>query len=134
MWEAYNLENEDFLWAGIPFQGGIGGYQNAPCGVVSASALCLGLRHRHPMSESKRAKQARNTISYLSGKIVADFNSHFGDITCQDLIGMDFSIPGEYQKFLDSGIWKEKCVKYVEFMVEKLFEFEDNQGLFVQSP
>ena len=25
MWEAYDLGNEDFLWAGIPFLGGIGG-------------------------------------------------------------------------------------------------------------
>ena len=71
MWEAYDLENEDFLWSGIPFMGGI---------------------------------------------------------------GMDFSRPGEYQKFLESGIWKDKCEKYVTFMIEKLYELEDDKGLFVQAP
>ena len=46
---------------------------------------------------------------------------------------MDFSKPDEYQKFLKSGIWKDKCGKYVEFMIEKLYELEDDRGLFVQA-
>ena len=134
MWEAYDLGNEDFLWAGIPFLGGIGGYQNAPCGGVSAAALCLGLRHRCPLNDKEQAKQARHAIRTLSATIVKEFNQHFGDITCQGLIGMDFSKPGEYQKFLESGVWKDKCVKYVEFMIEKLYGLEDQKQLFVQAP
>jgi hypothetical protein len=134
MWEAYELKNEDFLWAGIPFLGGIGGYQNAPCGVVSASAVCLGLRHRCTLSDKERAKQARHAIRSLSANIVTEFNRTFGDITCQGLIGMDFSKPGEYGKFLKSGIWKDTCEKYVTFMIEKLYAFEDHRGLFVQAP
>ncbi|MBW2480056.1 MAG: C_GCAxxG_C_C family protein [Deltaproteobacteria bacterium] len=134
MWEAYDLGNEDFLWAGIPFLGGIGGYQNAPCGVVSAAALCLGLRHRCPLNDKERAKQARHAIRTLSATIVKEFNQNFGDITCRGLIGMDFSKPGEYQKFLESGVWKDKCVKYVEFMIEKLYGLEDQKQLFVQAP
>jgi hypothetical protein len=46
---------------------------------------------------------------------------------------MDFSKPGEYQKFLESGIWKDKCERYVEFMIEKLYELEEDRGLFVQA-
>ena len=134
MWEAYDLENEDFLWAGIPFLGGIGGYQDAPCGVVSASAVSLGLRHRCPLSDKEQAKQARNAIRAFSAKIISEFKQHFGDITCLGLIGMDFSKPGEYQKFQKSGIWKDKCEKYVEFMIDRLYELEDNKGLFVQAP
>jgi len=113
--------------------GGIGGYQNAPCGVVSAAALCLGLRHRCPLSDKARAKQARHAVRTFSAKIVTEFNRHFGNITCQGLIGVDFSKPGEYQRFLKSGIWKDKCEKYVEFMIDKLYELEDDRGLFVQA-
>ena len=47
---------------------------------------------------------------------------------------MDFSKPGAYQKSLDSGIWKDKCVKYVEFRIEKLYGLENDKGLFVQAP
>ncbi|MCG6909394.1 MAG: C-GCAxxG-C-C family protein [Deltaproteobacteria bacterium] len=133
MWEAYGLENEDFLWAGIPFLGGIGGFQNAPCGVVSSSAVFLGLRHRASLDDKEGAKQARHAIRTHSAKIVTEFNQHFGDITCSGLIGMDFSKPGVYKEFLDSGIWKEKCQKYVEFMVDKLYALEEDKGLFVQA-
>ncbi len=133
MWEAYDLGNEDFLWAGVPFLGGIGGFQNAPCGVVSASAVCLGLRHRSPLSDKEKSKQARHAIRAFSGRIVSEFNQHFGDITCQGLIKMDFSKPGVYKQFQDSGIWKDKCEKYVGFMIDKLYEFEDDRGLFVQA-
>ena len=134
MWEAYGLENEDFLWAGIPFLGGIGGFQDAPCGVVSASAVCLGLRHRRPLADKEAAKQARHAIRIFAAKIVTEFHERFGDITCSGLIGMDFSQPGEYRKFLDSGVWQDKCVKYVAFMVEKLYEIEEDRGLFVLAP
>ncbi len=133
MWEVYDLGNEDFLWTGIPFMAGIGGFQQAPCGVVSSSAVLLGLRHRCSLTEKERAKQARNAVRYYSGKIVSEFNQHFGDITCEGLIGIDFAKPGEYQKFLESGIWKEKCEKYVEFIIEKLYEFEDQKTLFTVS-
>jgi hypothetical protein len=46
---------------------------------------------------------------------------------------MDFSKPGEYQKFLKSRIWKDKCEKYVAFMIEKLYKLEVDRGLFVQA-
>jgi hypothetical protein len=101
--------------------------------VVSASAVCIGLRQRCPLSDKERAKQARHAVRTFSAKIVTEFNQHFGDITCQRLLGMDFSKPGVYQKFLESGVWKDKCVKYVEFMIEKLYELEEDRGLFVQA-
>ena len=133
MWEAYGLDNEDFLWAGIPFLGGIGGYQEAPCGVVSAAAVCIGLKNRCPLSDKARARQARHLIRTFSARIVTEFNRRFGDITCRGLIGMDFSKPGEYEKFLQSGIWKDRCVKYVEFMIEQLYQLEEHGGLFVMA-
>ena len=134
MWETYDLGNEDFLWAGIPFLGGIGGYQNAPCGVVSAAAVCLGLRHRCPAGDKAQAKQARQAVRTYAADIVKDFERQFGDITCRGLVGMDFAMPGEYQKFLASGVWRDKCQRYVAFMVEKLYALETRKLLFVQHP
>jgi hypothetical protein len=127
MWESYDLGNEDFLWAAIPFNGGISGNQMAPCGAVSASAVCLGLRHRCSLSDKGKAKQARNTIRDQAGKLVGDFAQQFGDITCRGLLGLDFTIPGEYQKFLDSGKPKDTCEKYVLYVIEKLYSFETSQ-------
>ncbi|MBI4962891.1 MAG: C_GCAxxG_C_C family protein [Desulfomonile tiedjei] len=129
MWETYGLENEDFLWTGVPFMGGISGQQQAPCGAVSASSVSLGLRHRCSLADKEKAKQSRAVIRYYAAALVKSFRERFGNINCMDLVGMDFSEPGQYQKFLASGIWKEKCAKYVEFAVEKLYEFEERSGV-----
>jgi hypothetical protein len=128
MWEAYGLGNEDLLWAGIAFNGGISGRQQAPCGAVSASALCLGLRHRCSLGDKEKAKEARNIIRLQAGQVVDDFTRQFGDIICKNLLGLDFTIPGEYQKFRESGKSKETCEKYVLYVVEKLFDFEEGKG------
>ncbi len=127
MWEAYDLGNEDFLWAGIPFMAGISGEQQAPCGAISAAAVSLGLRHRCSSADKQEVKQARNAVRHYAAKLVRDFTKQFGDITCRGLLGLDFSNPGEYQKFRESGVWEEKCEKYVGYVIEKLYEFENEK-------
>jgi len=128
MWEVYGLDNEDFLWSCIAFMGGISGQQQAPCGAVSASAVCLGLRHRCSLSDKEKAKASRTVIRYNASRLVRDFQERFGDITCAGLLGIDFTKPGAYQVFRESGVWKEKCNRYIEFIVEKLYELEDGKG------
>jgi hypothetical protein len=125
MWEAYDLKNEDLLWAAIPFNGGISGRQQAPCGAVSASAVCLGLRHSCSLSDKETAKKARNNIRLQAGKLIDDFTGQFGDITCRGLLGLDFNVPGAYQQFRESGRTKDTCEKYVLYIIEKLFAFEN---------
>jgi hypothetical protein len=126
MWESFDMQNEDFLWAGIPFLSGISGQQQAPCGAISAAAVSLGLRHRCAVADKQNAKQARNRIRSSAGQLVEDFTRKFGDITCGGLLGIDFSKPGEYQRFREQGIWKDKCEHYVRFIIERLYAFEDN--------
>ena len=124
MWETYELGDEDMLWACITFIGGIGGQQQAPCGAVSASAVCLGLRHRCSLSDKQRAKQARNEARQQASELVSSFVEKFGTITCRDLIGLDLSTPEAQKFFAESGITKDKCDKFVQFAIEKLYEFD----------
>lgn len=129
MWEAYELGNEDYLWTCIAFMGGIGGHQQAPCGAVSASAVCLGLRYRCSLAEKERVKQSRLAVRQNASELVKSFTDKFGTITCRDLLGLDLSRPDGYREFVESGIWKEKCDKYVEFVIEKLYEFDEKQSV-----
>ncbi|UCH51795.1 MAG: C-GCAxxG-C-C family protein [Chloroflexota bacterium] len=122
MWEAYGLGNEDLLWSGVAFTGGIGGQQQAPCGAVSSSAICLGLRYRS--SDKQKAKQARLDARQDASDLVKNFIDKFGSISCFELVGIDFSQPGGYQQFRESGVWQEKCDNYVQFVIEKLYELD----------
>lgn len=127
MWEKYELGNEDFLWTCIPFMGGISGQQQAPCGAVTAGSIALGLRHKCSISDKEKADAARKTIRNCAEELVKSFNETFGGLSCMEVVGIDFSKPGAYKEFLASGVWKDRCVKYVEFVIEKLYEFEDRQ-------
>jgi len=133
MWESYGLKNEDILWTCIAFNGGIAGQQAAPCGAVSASAVCLGLRHRWPLADKQRVKQERLDAREDAQELVTSFLEKFGAITCLDLIGMDFSKPDVYRQFLEAGIWKDKCLKYVQFVIEKLYKLDEKRSV-VRAP
>ena len=125
MWEAYGLDNEDLLWSCIAFQGGIGGQRQAVCGAISASAVCLGLRHRCSPDDQQRARQARQDARQEASKLLQSFTKKFGDIICQDLVGVDLSDPEIARRFRESGMWEEKCNTYVQFVVEKLYELDE---------
>ena len=122
MWEAYELGDEDVLWSGTGFLGGIAGYQHAPCGAVSAFTLCLGLYHRVPLDDEEKAEQARGVARSDIREVVKSFIEKYGTIGCRDLIGFDFSDEEARSKFRESGMRKETCDSYVQFAVEKLYE------------
>lgn len=129
MWEAYGLKNEDILWTCIAFNGGIAGQQSAPCGAISAATVCIGLRYRCPFTDKQRAKQGRLDAREDASQLVKSFADRFGAITCRELIGIDFSKPEAYRAFLESGISQNKCLKYVEFVIEKLYEIDSTRSL-----
>ena len=122
MWEAEELGPEDVLWASTAFNGGIAGQQKAPCGAVSATAVCLGLRHRCPISDKERANEARETARGDARLFVSRFLDEFGSIACGELLGIDFSSPEGYRKFRDSEMWRDKCDNYVKFAIRQLYE------------
>lgn len=129
MWEAYSLGSEDILWAGIAFNGGIGGQNSAPCGAISAAAVALGLRHRWPMDDKQKAKQERLDAREDASQLVKNFIEKFGSISCRDLLKLDFTKPEQLRNFQESDISKEKCDKYVQFVLEKLYELDEKRNI-----
>ncbi len=125
MWETQELGGEDLLWSSTAFSGGIGGQQQATCGAVSSSAVCLGLRHRCSLDDKEKADQGRDLARLEAFELVSSFREEFGNITCIDLLGFDFSQPDAYQRFRDSGIWREKCDNYIQFVIEKLYQLDE---------
>ena len=124
MWEATDLGSEDLLWASTNFLGGIASQREAVCGAVSSAAVYLGLRHRCPLNNKKQADQARTVAREQAREVVLSFSREKGDIICAKLTGIDVNDPVAIQKFRESGDWMKKCVSYVQFVIEKLYELE----------
>ena len=121
------MENEDLLWSGVNFMGGIAGQQAAPCGAVSAAALVLGLKYRRPLADEKKAEDARKQSRAEAHEFVKRFTQDFGAIGCYDLTGVDFSNRKEAKRFRRSGMSKEKCDAYVRYAIDLLYEFEQKK-------
>ncbi len=128
MWEAYGLKNEDLLWAGTAFRGGIAGQQQAPCGAVSGAALALGLRHRRSTKDWQKAEKARQAACDEAAAYVKKFEKKFGSITCIGLLGVDFNDKAAMKRATDSGINEGKCERHVEFAIEELYKIEEKRG------
>ncbi len=128
MWEAYDMKNEDFLWAAVPLMGGISGQQAGPCGALSSGTVFLGLKHRCSIADEEKAKEARGKSRAEANELVKRFADTFDAISCDKLVGVDFSVPEEAKQFRDSGGFEKKCDKYVAFVVEQLYDFEEQKA------
>lgn len=128
MWEAFDMKDEKCLWASTAFNGGIARNQNAPCGALSSGVVVLGLHHSCDMKQEEKAKRRRDIIREDADALFKSFLIKYGDTVCIKLLGLDFSIPGEYQRFQQSGIWKDRCHCYVEFVIRKLYELDEKRS------
>ncbi len=82
----------------------------------------MGLVCRAPKEEKAGVKQGRHRARLGANNLVAQFTATFSGLTCRELVGYDFSTPGAYQEFLESGVWEDKCMSYVRFAVERVYE------------
>ena len=85
----------------------------------------MGLRHRCSLAEKERSEQARLDARQDASRLVRSFTERFGTIICRDLLGLDFSDAEAVRRFVESGMWKEKCDNYVQFVIEKLYELDE---------
>jgi C_GCAxxG_C_C family probable redox protein len=128
MCEAYGLKNEEALWAGTVFRGGIAGQQQAPCGAVSGAAIALGLRHRCSQKDKEKVEKARQAACDEAEEYVKSFQEKFGTITCIGLLGVNFSDEAAVKRARETGLFNGKCEKHVEYAIEKLYEIEEKRN------
>lgn len=128
MWEAYGLGNEDFLWAGTVFRGGIADRQQANCGAISTAAIALGLRHRCSLDDTEKAERAKRAACDEAVELVESFIERYGALSCLGLLGVDLSDEAAVKKAIESGLFKE-CDKRILFVIEKLYELEEKRSV-----
>ena len=111
--ERFDYAPEEFQRIAAGFGGGM--FRGDTCGAVTGGIMALGAAFgdddevMHEM-----VKQFRD-----------EFTARFGTTVCRELLGYDFSKPGEHDKAMESGVIEANCPGFVTAaaeIVEKLLD------------
>lgn len=103
------------LNGGVAYSGGI-------CGALAGAALAVG---RLAEARSADHREAKRTARGLIQSLMMDFESEFGGCNCSQLIDYEISIPAQHDAFIESGVWRNTCMRQIEFSVARLRTLAD---------
>ena len=93
------------------------GGQGYICGALSGGIIAIGLKHGRNGGSNISSKEK----SYALGReLFKRFIEEFGSINCFELTGCDFTTSEGKEKI--SLIYSEKCVKYVDKVINIVLE------------
>ena len=110
--DRFDYAEEEFYRIAAGFGGGM--FRGDTCGAVTGGIMALGLAFG---DDSDKLHEKVHQFQ-------KEFSNRFGTTICRELLGFDYSIPGEREKSIAAGV-KEKCAEYVPEaaeMVEKLLD------------
>lgn len=76
------------------------------CGAVSGAILVIGLAYGKDKEGDDAATEKTRA---LVRRFIAEFSRKNGSIQCTELLGYNLSVPEEYAKAAESGIFIDKC-------------------------
>ncbi len=118
---AYGLPDSSDSAAAMALNGGMA-YSGGPCGAISGAALAVGQLSAQRIADHNQAKRAARRIT---AKLMDDFERTHGSTDCRDLIGMDLRTDEGHRAFIESAIWRDRCMKQIEFVVGRLAPLAD---------
>ena len=108
--DGLGYDEEELLRMSAAFAGGM--FRGDTCGAVTGALMALGLAYG-----DDAALTARKTAEFQIA-----FTERFGSTICRELLGYDFSVPGELEKARESGKMLEDCSLFVRGASELLLE------------
>ncbi len=90
---------------------GAGLFPGEVCGCVSGAVMAIGLQYGHDRAYDTE------TSEELTEKVLGfqrRFREKNGGTVCRELVGFDFSRPGEIEKAKESGKFMTVCTKLAE--------------------
>lgn len=119
--QLYGLPDATDSSAATALNGGVA-YSGGICGAISGAAIAVGRLAEDRISDHQEAKRvARRLIQAL----MTEFEPEFGGQNCSQLIDFEISIPAEHDAFITSGVWRDTCMKQIEFSVTRLSALAD---------
>lgn len=115
--EDYDIEAETAL----RIAGGFGGGMRCGelCGAVTGGVMVVGASKGQYIETDTGAKQ---NCGAATKAFTEEFRSHYGCITCRELLGVDTSTPEGQAKYIEENLGKTKCDSYIMTAVEILEE------------
>jgi C_GCAxxG_C_C family probable redox protein len=119
--EAFGLDEPVDASPAMAFNGGVA-YGGAICGAISGAAIAVGmLAERRAASHPEAKRIARGIIADL----MDEFAGKHGALDCRTLTGFDLRAPGGHDAFLESDVWRTRCMAQVETAVALLAPLGD---------
>ncbi len=117
--ELYGLPDPADSSAAMVLNGGVA-YSGGICGAISGAALAVGRLAGERIADHRKAKRTARRIIQL---VMAEFRDEFGSHNCADLI--DYDLTTQHDEFIQSGVWRDSCMKQIEFSVARLHSLAD---------
>ena len=114
--ECFELPEADDSSPAIALNGGYA-YSGGTCGALSGAGIAVGQLAERRLGDHRLAKTMTRSVVQA---LLDDFADEFGSANCRDLIGMDLRAPGVHEAFIASGVWRDGCMRQIEFVVRRL--------------
>jgi C_GCAxxG_C_C family probable redox protein len=121
---AFDLDHPSDPSAAVALNGGIA-WSGGPCGALTGAALAVGMLSERRIEDHARAKLVARE---LVAETMDAFRHEHGSVDCRELIGCDLRAPGGHDAFLASGIWRDGCLRQVEWVVGHLAGLADQRA------
>ena len=120
---AFGLDESMDPSPAIALNGGVA-WSGAICGSLTGAALAVGLLAERRLTGHDRAKLVAREIVAAA---LERFRDVHGAVDCRELIGFDLRAPGEHDAFLESGVWRTRCMGQIETVVAALASYADQE-------
>jgi C_GCAxxG_C_C family probable redox protein len=118
---AYGLEDPTDASPAMALNGGVA-YAGEVCGAVTGAAIAVGMLAERRTGDHATAKPVARR---LMADAIQAFREANGTLVCRELTGFDLTTPEGHQAFLDSGVWRDRCMAHIEGMVSRLAPLAD---------
>jgi C_GCAxxG_C_C family probable redox protein len=118
---ALGLPDPDDGSASMALNGGVA-YSGGVCGAITGAALAVGRLAGMRIADHRRAKRCARE---LVGDLMEAFQAEFAATDCRQLVGYDLSSPDQHAAFIASGIWRDTCMRQIEFAVRHVSPLAD---------
>ena len=113
--QELGYDREEAARMAAPFGGGL--FRGDTCGAVAGAMIAIGIKYGN--SEPGGFEKDAAMVGIVK-KFQEEFTARNGTMICRELIGYDFSKPGEREKAKSNEETTALCIKFIQDSLEIL--------------